>query len=214
MNNRSRIAGRAAAKSASVLASALASAFVFAACASGPAPVDHFYRIEVGKPSITSGSPLPGTIHVNPLRTDGLIGQRHLLYRQSEGTAEIAQHSYHLWADPPAIAIQTALIGFLRDAGAAAIVMEANARSRPNYTISGRIHQLERVLGDEPAVVVKLDLTVTSADGDLLVHESYSERRAAADVAESALAIGDAVHGIFERFLVDLNPATRPSQRQ
>lgn len=209
MNKRGRTPARDGSKSGSALASVLvlvfASAFVFAACAGGPAPVDHFYRIEVGKPSSTGGFALSGPIHVNPLRTDGLIGQRRMLYRQNEATAEIAQHAYHRWADPPAIALQTALVGFLRDAGAAEIVMEANARSRPDYTISGRIHRLERILGGEPAVVVELELTMMSSKGELLVHESYRETRAAADVAEAARAIGDAVHGIFERFLVDLH---------
>ena len=149
---------------------ALASAFVFAACA-GPAPIDHFYSVDAANPSSASETPLPGTLHVEPLRSDGLVGQRQLLYRQQEDSAEIRRYGYHLWTDPPAIALQTELVGFLRAAAAAEIVMEANARTRPNYTISGRIHRFEQVLGGDPMVVVELDLTVTGADGALLVHE-------------------------------------------
>lgn len=193
---------------------ALASAFVFAACA-GPAPIDHFYSVDAANPSSASETPLPGTLHVEPLRSDGLVGQRQLLYRQQEDSAEIRRYGYHLWTDPPAIALQTELVGFLRAAAAAEIVMEANARTRPNYTISGRIHRFEQVLGGDPMVVVELDLTVTGADGALLVHENYTESRPASDVAESASAIGEALHNIFERFLADLRrAANRQKQLQ
>lgn len=193
---------------------ALAAAFVFAACAGAPAPIDRFYRVEGGDPSTANGTTLHGTLHVDPLRTDGLVGQRRFLYRPHEGSAEIRQHNYHRWSDPPSIALQAALVSFLRDANAAEIVMEANAQTRPDYRVSGRIHRFERVL-DEKAVIVELDLTVTGADGDLLVHESYAERLAASDVAAAASAISDAVHSIFERFLVDLRRAEdQREQRQ
>ena len=185
------------------LALASASAFVFAACA-GQAPIEHFYSVEVADPSAAIGSPLPGTLHVDPLRTDGLVGQRYLLYRQQEGSAEIRQHGHHRWTDPPAMALQTALVSFLRDAGAAETVMEANARIRPDYTLSGRVQRFERTLDGDAGVIVELDLTLTSARGALLVHEKYAEKRAASDISESASAVNDAVHAIFERFLVDL----------
>lgn len=177
---------------------------MFAACAAGPAPIDHFYRIEVAAPSNKSGSPLSGTLHVDRLRSDVMVGQRSLLYRPQGASAELRQHGYHRWIDPPAVALQTALVRYLRDAVAAEVVMESNARTRPDYTVSGRIHRFERVLDTAPIVVVEIDLTVTGTDGRLLVHEKYAEQRAASDVAESATAIGDAVHSIFERFLVDL----------
>jgi ABC-type uncharacterized transport system auxiliary subunit len=193
---------------------ALLSVCVFAACAGGPAPVDHFYRLEVAEPNASGGNPLAGTIHVDRLRTDGLIGQRHLLFRESEDSSEIRQHSYHRWSDPPAIALQTALVSFLREADAAQVVMEANSQTRPDYRVSGRVQRFERVLGDS-AAIVEIDLTVTGADGALLVHQNYAETRSASDLGESADAIGDAVHGIFERFLVDFRSAAsrlQPSQ--
>ncbi len=193
---------------------ALASTLVFAACAGGPAPIDHYYRIRVADPTNTSGDSLAGTLHVDPLRTDGLVGQRHLLYRQQEDSAEIRQYNYQRWTNPPAIALQTALVSFLRDANVVEIVMEANTQTRPNYRVSGRVHRLEFVLGDS-AVIVEIDLTATGTGGEVLVHESYTEQRAAADVAVSASAIGDAVHGIFERFLLDFRrTARRLGQRQ
>lgn len=193
--------------------SVLASAFLFAACAGGPAPLDHYYRVEVSAPNSASGIPLAGTLHVDPLRTDGLVGQRHLLYRQREDSSEILQYGYHRWADPPAIALQTALVRFLRDANAADIVMEANTQTRPNYRVAGRIHRFERLI-DDLAVVVEVDLMLISAEGVVLVHGNYAEKREAADVGASASAIGDAVHGIFENFLVDFRRGASRSRRR
>jgi ABC-type uncharacterized transport system auxiliary subunit len=190
------------------LAASLAMTFLLAACAGGPAPVDHFYRVEVSAETTTSEATLPGTLHIDPLRTDGLIGQRQLLYRKEADSAEIRQHGYHRWTDPPAIALQTALVSFLRDAHAAEIVMAANTQTRPDYRVSGRIHRFERVLS-EAAVVVEIDLTLTTTKGDVLVHKSYAERHDAADVAAAAGAIGEAVRSIFERFLVDLGRAAQ-----
>ncbi len=186
-------------------------AWVFVACAGGPAPIDHFYTVEVAAPSSTSGAALTGTLHVDPLRSDGLIGQRNLLYRQHEGSAEIRQHKYHRWTDPPALALQAALVTYLREAAAAQFVMESNARTRAAYTVTGRIQRFERHL--DGGAIVEIDLTLTSVEGAVLVHESYTEKRTGSDVANSATAVGEAVHGIFERFLADLRRSAEASRQ-
>ena len=176
-------------------------------CASGPAPIDHHYRIEVRAPSQPAAQRLPGTLQVDRLHADALAGERHILYRRSGEQSEIHKHPYHHWSDPAEIFIQTELVTVLDAAGAADVVMPANARVQSDYLISGRLHDFERVLGDGVRVVVVLQLSLTDSDGTVLIHQRYQEEREAANskVAASADAFGEAVHAIFDRFVADLS---------
>ena len=176
-------------------------------CASGPAPIDHYYRIDAGVPDAPLATKLEGILQVDRLRTDALTGERQILYKETASASEIHQHPYQRWADPPAILIQTELISFLSAAAAADTVMLATARVKPDYLVSGRIRKFERVLEPKVRAVVEIQLIVTSTAGDeILVNHSYREERAAANsrVAASAVAFSEAVHAIFEQFLADL----------
>ncbi len=177
-------------------------------CASGPAPIDHYYQIDAGVPDAPVARKLEGNLQVDRFRTDALTGERQLLYKETADASEIRQHSYQRWSDPPAILLQTELISFLSVAAAADTVISATARVRPDYVVSGRIRDFERVLEPEVRAVVEIQLAVTSAAGErILVNHSYREERAAANstIAASAVAFSEAVHIIFERFLADLS---------
>jgi len=176
-------------------------------CASGPAPTDRHYRIDVGAPDAPAARRLSGILQVDRLRADALAGERHILYRQAGDGSEIRKYAYHRWSDPPAILLQTKLVSFLSEAGAAEVVIPATARIQPDYLVSGRLHHFEQVLDSDARVNVAIHLTVTSSDGQVLTNQMYREERAAADrtVAASASAFGEAVHDIFERFLADLS---------
>jgi ABC-type uncharacterized transport system auxiliary subunit len=176
-------------------------------CASGPAPIDHYYRIDAGVPDARAARKLEGNLQVDRLRADAITGKRQLLYKQTAKVLEIRQHPYHRWSDPPAILLQTELASFLSAAAAADTVISATARVKPDYVVSGRIRHFERVLEPEVRAVVEIQLAVTSAAGEeILVNHSYREERAAANstIAASAVAFSEAVHTIFERFLADL----------
>ncbi len=176
-------------------------------CASGPAPIDHYYRIDAGVPDAPLATKLEGILQVDRLRTDALTGERQILYKKTAGASEILQHPYQRWADPPAILIQTELISFLSAAAAADTVMFATARVKPDYLVSGHIRKFERVLEPKVRAVVEIQLIATSTvGGEILVNHSYREERAAANstVAASAVAFSEAVHAIFEQFLADL----------
>jgi ABC-type uncharacterized transport system auxiliary subunit len=184
-----------------------------AGCASGPAPVDHYYRIDVRSPANRSAHRLAGNLQVDRLRVDALAGERHILYRSSGDASEIRQHPYHRWSDPPAILIQTALVSYLDSAEVAEVVMTATARVQPDFVISGRLSRFEQVLDPSVRVVVELQLTLTSSDGRVLVNERYQEERgpSSSDVAASADAFAEAVNGIFGRFLADLSASAAAS---
>ena len=189
----------------------LACAAALHGCASGPAPIDHFYRIEVAAPSDSNGEPLAGTLHVDRLRADALARDRNVVYRLEGDTAEIRQYAYPRWTDPPAISLQTELISFLQQANAAEIVMAANARTRPSWIVDGRVIHFESLAGGpHPRVIVELDLHVMTADGDILMRRTYLETRPASTsgIAPVADALNEAVHSIFERFLSDLRAAS------
>ncbi len=176
-------------------------------CASGPAPVDHYYQIDAGVPDAPPARRLEGNLQVDRLRTDALIGERQLLYKETADASEIHQHPYQRWSDPPAILLQTELISFLSAAEAADTVMLATARVKADYVVSGRIRNFERVLEPKVRAVVELEFLVTSANGkEILVNQSYREERIAANssIAASAVAFSEAVHAIFEQFLADL----------
>jgi ABC-type uncharacterized transport system auxiliary subunit len=177
-------------------------------CASGPAPIDHYYQINAGVPNAPAARRLEGNLQIDRLRTDALTGERQILYKETADASEIRQHPYQRWSDPPAILLQTELISFLSAAAAADTVMPATARVKPDYVVSGRIRHFERVLEPEVRAVVEIQLAVTSAAGkEILLNHSYREEQAAANstIAASAVAFGKAVHIIFERFLADLS---------
>ena len=132
-------------------------------CASGPAPIDHYYQIDAGVPDAPVARKLEGNLQVDRFRTDALIGERQLLYKETADASEIRQHPYQRWSDPPAILLQTELISFLSAAAAADTVMPATARVKPDYVVSGRIRDFERVLAPEVRAVVEIQLIVTSA---------------------------------------------------
>jgi ABC-type uncharacterized transport system auxiliary subunit len=176
-------------------------------CASGPAPIDHYYQIDAGVPDAPLAKKLEGNLQVDRLHTDALMGERQLLYKKTADASEIHQHPYQRWSDPPAILLQTELIAFLSAAAAADTVMSATARVKPDYVVSGRILNFERVLKPEVRAVVEMQLAVTRAAGEeILVNHSYREERAAENstIAASAVAFSEAVHAIFEQFLADL----------
>ena len=176
-------------------------------CASGPAPVDHYYQIDAGVPDAPLANKLEGSLQVDRLRTDALMGERQLLYKKTADASEIRQHPYQRWSDPPAILLQTELIAFLSAATAADTVMSATARVKPDYVVSGRILNFERVLEPNVRAVVEIQLAVTRTAGEeILVNHSYREERTAENstIAASAVAFSEAVHAIFEQFLSDL----------
>lgn len=176
-------------------------------CASGPAPIDHYYRVDAGVPDAPAAKKLKGNLQIDRLHTDALTGERQLLYKETAGASEIRQHPYQRWSDPPAILLQAELVSFLTVAAVADTVIAATARVKPDYVVSGRIRDFERVLEPEARAVVEIQLAVTSAAGEeILVNRSYREERVAANstVEASVVAFSEAVHAIFERFLADL----------
>jgi len=188
----------------------LAFGLTLGSCASGPAPVDHYYRFEAGLPAARATKKLPGNLQVDRLRSDALTGERQILYQQTAGAPEIHRYAYHRWSDGPAILLQVELVSFLDAAAVADSVSSVTTPVKADYLVAGRIRSFERVLEPAPRAVVEIQLTVTKAGSDaILVNRSYREERPARDGSfeASVNAFSEAVHAIFERFLTDLDNA-------
>jgi ABC-type uncharacterized transport system auxiliary subunit len=148
-------------------------------CASGPAPRDHFYRLETAAPKKLASPPLAGTLEVDRLRVEAISQGRQMLYREASRPAEIAQHAYHYWVDPPSVMLQEQLVGYLRLAGAARQVVTPAVHVESDYLVSGRLLRLERFLsGGEQRISVEIEFTLMRREGrTLLLLESYREER-------------------------------------
>ncbi len=180
-----------------------------AACASGPAATDAYFRIEAGPPP-AAATRLDGVLEVERFRTDPLTGQRPILFRKEEAPIQVRRHKYRHWVDSPTAMLQRELARYLRAAGAATDVVTPEQRARADYVVIGRIERLERIVGDSPRVVVELDLAVSRERGTSpLLHERYREELPAAGdgVGDAVAAFDRAVTAIFERFLADLGRA-------
>jgi ABC-type uncharacterized transport system auxiliary subunit len=181
---------------------------VLVACVAGPAPEDHFYRLELGAPpDALDPPPLPGALSVLRLRTDAVTGERQILFHRRSDPIEVHRHTYHYWLDPPATMLQTQLVAYLRSARAAHVVSD-ELRVRADFVLSGRIVALERLLGDgESGVAVELEFTLMrEADRQVVLQHTYREEREVEGrgMSRSVGAFSEAVRQIFDRLLVDL----------
>jgi len=185
----------------------LAGGALLLACAGGPAPRDHFYRLETSAPTPLAAPIFRGTVEVDRFRADALTGGIRIVLRQADGASELEPYDYHQWADPPTTQLQTCLVDYLRQAQAAPLVVIPELRARADFAVLGRIARLEHQTGGgAPRAVVELELTVSrESDRTLLLQRVYREERPAAGpgVAEAVAAADEALSAIFAQFLTD-----------
>jgi ABC-type uncharacterized transport system auxiliary subunit len=191
---------------------ALCALLLFAlACAGGPVPRDHFYRLNVPAPAPRPAPVFQGSVEVDRFRADALTGGVRVVQRRDGSQSELEPYAYQQWADPPTIQLQNALGDYLRQADAAKLVVSPEMRTRVDYSVLGRIVRLEHAIGDGSSLArVELDLTVVRERGRVIVlQQVYREERPAAGpgVAPAVDAAGAAVGAIFERFLADASAA-------
>ena len=190
------------------IAVALAMTGLGLGCAAGPAPRDHFYRIEAPRPARSAESPLlAGALSVKRPRADALTDERAVLYRR-DATSEVLQASYDFWVDPPTAMLQSEIVGWLREAAVAERVVTPALRIQATHRLAGRLLRLERVTGSgEARVVFEIELALSRGPGrELLLLETYREERPVdgGSVSGAADAFGQALGAVLERFVVDL----------
>ena len=181
---------------------------LLAGCAAGPAPENHFYRLQADAPETSLEKPVfPGTLEVDLFRSDALAGERLLLVRAEPDSPEIRRLPYHYWVDAPTRMVQIEVATYLRAAGAADRVIMPATRVEPDYVLRGRIVRLERVLGGPtPRARIELEISVVRVRGRALVLlVSYDEEVVAQDASIEAtvVAFDRALTRILERFVAD-----------
>lgn len=205
MKKHSMLANGRLALAASVLA-----LLPLAGCLGGPAPRDHFYRLQATPPAAPLAQPLlPGVVEVERPRGDALARERPIVY--SEGGVEVTPYGYQLWSDSPTLVIQRQLAEYLRRAGMADPVVMPEMNVEEDWSVRGYLARLEHLRGAGGSrALVELELSVTAAPrGKLLLRRNYREERPAAgpEIADAVSAFDAALTAIFERFVADIAEA-------
>lgn len=190
----------------SVIALALTAA-TLVGCSSSPVPIDTYYRLEQGAAiAPRAGGPLKGLAEVMPLRGEGVVNGRAILYRSAP--SELRQYSYHFWADTPASMLQRDLIDALRSAQAFETIALPEMRMNRDYEVMGALRKLEHdVSGSNPRAIIELELAVRKTRGSqpLLLKVYKAEVPAAADGVSAAIpGFSTALDQIFTQFVADL----------
>jgi cholesterol transport system auxiliary component len=181
------------------------------ACVGGPAPRDHFYRLDLASPEAANPSPLlPGTLEVDRLGSNDLLRSRGVVHVESASAIELTPYSFHLWADSPTLMLQQELADFLRAARVAEQVVTPQMNVREDWQVTGQLRRLDHVVAAEPSVIVELELRLTDArTARLVVRETYRVERTAGGpgVEDAVRALNQAVQSVFERFVADVAAA-------
>jgi len=177
---------------------------VTCACAKAPpVPTDRFYRLPEPEPA-TGTRLTEGVISVRAFRADGLRSERALLFSEDPAGVALRQYHYHFWVDSPPRLLQSQLVGFLRGAGAASVVL-ADGRDGADLVIGGRINRFERSLGGGGTVHVALELRLQRPGEVPLLVRDYAAtgNPAGAEPEDAVVAYQRAVTEIFARFVQD-----------
>lgn len=186
---------------------ALGIALLLSACASGPAPRDHFYRVELAPPARALESPLlDGILEVSRFRLDSLSDGRDLVYRSAADATELQRFAYRRWVDPPSAMLQSEIASYLARAGVAQAVVTSDIRVDAAFALDGRIPRYEIVLGSRGEVRLELEFGVTDQGSrDLLFLGRYAAARPFPpdDLEAAARAFSDALEEVLQRFVED-----------
>lgn len=177
-------------------------------------PDDHFYQLPEVLPERISNDRLTNnTIAVAPLHSDGLHGERAILYINSDRPLELQRYHYHHWTDSPPRLIQESLLNYLRKSGLARNVVRYDPEEQVDGTISGTLLHFERVTGPG-GIKVEVALELEYNNDQKLPQTWHKEYHVTLPVGNSSIhstieGFGSALQQIFNAFVADLksNPA-------
>lgn len=178
------------------------------ACTRAEIPPDRYYRIVVGKPeAVSTRPPLDGPLEVDRPAADGLLGARPIVYAESARPNELQQYSYDFWTEPPAPMLQNELVGYLRAARVADLVVTPGLRIDADYRLSGRLSRLEHLVGDPTKVLVEIEFALRDNQrGGIVLLKTYRAESVPVDATLPAAvdAFGQALTAISARLAADL----------
>ncbi|MBL8642815.1 MAG: membrane integrity-associated transporter subunit PqiC [Rhodospirillaceae bacterium] len=179
-------------------------ALALAGCSSDPVPVDTYYRLETTVSATRPGGPLKGIAEVMPIRGEGVVNGRAILFRRSE--TEIRPYSYHFWADTPASMLQRQLVDALRAGQAFDSVALPEMRLQRDYEIMGTLRKLEHD-ATQNRVIVEIEFSVRKVrNSEVQVLKVYKAEATARgdDVTGAVAGFSAALGQVFADLIADL----------
>jgi ABC-type uncharacterized transport system auxiliary subunit len=192
------------------LGCACALALTVAACfgAAPPVPKEQYFRLTATATPEASANPLPGIVEVAPLLSEGVLGERPLLFT-SNGGQKLEQRNYAYWTDPPPAMLRDQLVTYLTKAGIADRVVPSELRIASQYRLQGRILRLEQVApsggGNGGVIALELSLIDKANDG-IIASGRYEVAKEAtgANIDDAVQALNDGLNEILAAFVADL----------
>jgi cholesterol transport system auxiliary component len=178
------------------------------ACSPPPVPDVTYFRLP--PPVVLPHSDRPLSllpIEVDTFSAEGVYTEQALIYAVAPNEDALHTYHYQLWSDPPTHALQTRLVGMLRDSGIAALVTDRLPASTQALRIHGTIRRYERInRGDGHVVAVRLEMRVEQDEREPIIEQDYSAEAPTADATMDATvrAFGGAVDQAFSKFHGDL----------
>ncbi len=157
-----------------------------AACQQPEIPSDSFYRLKVAPPPVAARQ-LPGILEIDRFTSDGVTGERSIVYTKADSPRTLRQYHYHYWIQPPGRLVQEQLTAALRAANAVRQAVLPEMRVQPDYLLKGRMIAFEQALGAQPRVLVEFEAALSRAkDGGLVKVAAYREEEPAGDETPAA----------------------------
>lgn len=172
-------------------------------------PDKNYYRLPDPVPA-RADKMLPASISVERFTSDGIHGERAVLYSDDSDAVRINKYHYSFWTNTPPLMMQDHLISYLRAAGAAKTVLPEESVQASDYRIFGYVRRFEQLLKDgESSVVVSVELRVATKDRRWILVKDYTETVGAGNdsIELAAKAFHKALNTIYSSFLKDLTHA-------
>jgi len=171
-------------------------------------PDDHFYQLpEILPTNSFNDYPVNGTVGVAPLHSDGLHGERAILYIDSKLPLELHRYHYHHWTESPPRLIRESLLKYLRESRLAPSVIRYEPGGQVDGVISGKLIHFERITGPDG---IKVEVALELEYNNQKLHQSWHEEyNITLPVKNSSLhntieVFGAALQKIFDVFTSDL----------
>jgi ABC-type uncharacterized transport system auxiliary subunit len=187
---------------AALLAGTLAGCFG----AAPPVPKEQYFRLTAGAEAAPIGNPLAGIVEVPPLMSEGVLGERPLLFT-ANGGQKLEQRNYAYWTDPPPAMLRDQLVAYLSRAGIADRVVPSELRIASQYRLQGRILRLEQIAGSSNGAVIALELSlIDKSDDRILVRGQYqsNQQTSGENIDDAVNALNAGLNEIFADFVADV----------
>jgi ABC-type uncharacterized transport system auxiliary subunit len=165
---------------------AVVAVFAVAACMAPAVPKEQYFRLVAVPATEKLAHPFVGILEASPLGSDGVTGERPLLYT-ANGGVKLEQRNYALWTELPTAMIRDQLVTYLQ----------------------GEIKRLEQSAGEKNDVgIIEIELSVIDeATDQLLLSKVYRAETPAADhtVDGAVAALNASLQDVLKRFAADID---------